>query len=146
MRIALESRMETQGSPLAKEVIGCAIEVHRGLGPGLLESTYSHCLAYELAARGIPFLREYQLPVRYKETSVGYGYRVDFVVGGELIVEVKSVDLLNATHQAQLLTYLKLSGIGHGLLINFNARLVRDGIKSLLLSRQRSHAPWEEPG
>ncbi len=134
--------MEPEASPLAHTVIGCAIEIHRELGPGLLESAYSHCLGYELGRRGIPFLREYHLPIRYKDTVIDGGYRVDFLVGDELLVEVKSVDALNAVHQAQVLTYLKLSGIQHGLLINFNARLVKDGIKSLLLRRATAEPSW----
>jgi GxxExxY protein len=143
MRLALGEDMETtQGSPLAREVIGCAIEVHRGLGPGLLESAYGHCLAYELTARGISFLREYELPVRYKGKAFGLGYRVDFMVGGELLVEIKSVEALNNVHHAQMLTYLKLSGIEHGLLINFNARVVKNGIKSLLLRPGQTTSPW----
>lgn len=127
--------MDPQASPLAAAVIGAAIEVHRELGPGLLESAYCQCLAHELGRRGIPFLREYRLPVRYKDELVDCGYRLDFVVGDNLLLEIKSVDALSAVHRAQVLTYLKLSGIEHGLLINFNARLVKDGIKSFLLRR-----------
>jgi len=134
--------MENEASPLAHAVIGCAIEVHRELGPGLLESAYSHCLAYELSRTGIPFLREYQLPIRYKDTLVDCGYRIDFLIGDSLLLEIKSVDALTTVHQAQVLTYLKLSGIQHGLLINFNARLVKDGIKSLLLRRAPTQATW----
>lgn len=137
--------MEPEASPLAHDVIGCAIEIHRELGPGLLESTYCHCLGYELLLRSIPFLREYQLPVRYKDTVIDCGYRVDFLIGDSLLVEVKSVDALNAVHQAQVLTYLKLSGVRHGLLINFNARLVKDGIKSLLLRPRALHPTWQPP-
>jgi GxxExxY protein len=132
--LAITDAMETlQGSAHARDVIACAIEVHKGLGPGLLESAYGHCLAYELTTRGISFLREYELPVRYKGKTFGLGYRVDFVVGNDLLVEIKSVDALNAIHHAQMLTYLKLADIEHGLLINFNARVVKNGIKSLLL-------------
>lgn len=134
--------MDNHASPLAHAVIGSAIEVHRELGPGLLESAYCHCMAHELTRRGIPFLREYPLPIRYKETTVSCGYRVDFVVGNSLLLEIKSVEALSGIHQAQVLTYLKLAGIEHGLLINFNARLVRDGIKSLLLTRTPIHSQW----
>ena len=137
--------MEPEASPLAHDVIGCAIEIHRELGPGLLESAYCHCLAYELSRRGISFLREYRLPIRYKDTVIDCGYRVDFLIGDSLLVEVKSVDALNGVHQAQVLTYLKLSGVRHGLLINFNARLVKDGIKSLLLRRVAPQPTWLGP-
>lgn len=134
--------MDQQASPLAHAVIGSAIEVHRELGPGLLESAYCQCLAHELSRRGIPFLREYPLPVRYKDELVDCGYRLDFLVGDSLLLEIKSVEALGAIHQAQVLTYLKLSGIEHGLLINFNARLVKDGIKSFLLRRSQASAGW----
>jgi len=137
--------MEPEASPLAHDVIGCAIEIHRELGPGLLESAYSHCMAYELSRRGISFLREYQLPIRYKDTVIDCGFRVDFLVGDGLLVEIKSVDALKPIHQAQVLTYLKLSGVQHGLLINFNARLVKDGIKSLLLRRVAPQPTWLRP-
>jgi GxxExxY protein len=134
--------MDDHASPVAHAVIGSAIEVHRELGPGLLESAYCHCLAHELTRRGIPFLREYPLPVRYKDAVVDCGYRLDFLVADSLLLEIKSVDALSGIHQAQILTYLKLSGIEHGLLINFNARLVRDGIKSLLLTRTQNNSQW----
>lgn len=134
--------MDGQASPLAHAVIGSAIEVHRELGPGLLESAYCQCLAHELSRRGIPFLREYPLPIRYKGELVDCGYRLDFVVGDSLLLEIKSVEALSAVHQAQILTYLKLSRIEHGLLINFNARLVKDGIKSFLLRRTQIASDW----
>jgi hypothetical protein len=138
--------MDIETSPLARAVIGSAIEVHRELGPGLLESAYSHCLAHEFLRRDIRFVRERPLPVKYKDTWVDCGYRLDFVVGDELLIEVKAVESLHAIHHAQVLTYLRLSGIGQGLLINFNTRLVKDGIKSLLLSRGRpSQAPEHSP-
>lgn len=113
----------------SKKVIGCAIEVHRELGPGLLESTYEHCLARELSLAGLPFRRQVPLPVHYKGAKLDCGYRIDFVIGGSLLVELKIVDQLNPVHQAQILTYLKLSGIRVGLLINFNVEVLRDGIK-----------------
>jgi GxxExxY protein len=135
--------MDTSASPAANRVIGAAIDVHRELGPGLLESAYCHCLAHELTLRGISFLREYSIPVHYRGSLVDCGFRIDFLIDDSLIVEVKSVDSLNAVHHAQLLTYLKLSGVEHGLLINFNARLVRDGIKSLLLRRSADRSQWK---
>ena len=138
--------MENAASPFAHAVIGCAIEVHWELGPGLLESAYGHCLAYELSRTGISFLREYQLPIRYKDTLVNCGYRIDFLIEDSLLLEIKSVDALTGIHQAQVLTYLKLSGIQHGLLINFNARLLKHGIKSLLLRRDPSRPRWVGQG
>jgi GxxExxY protein len=129
--------MDVETTPLAHSVIGAAIEVHRELGPGLLESAYSHCLAHELIRRGIPFLREYPLPIQYKDTAVDCGYRIDFMFPGELIIEIKSVEALHPIHQAQILTYLKLSAIPQGLMINFNVRAVKDGIKSFLLRPSR---------
>jgi len=119
--------------PLSNRVIGCALEVHRGLGPGLLESTYEQCLAHELSLADIPFKMQWPLPVKYKEVSLDCGYRIDFLVDGKLIVELKSVDQLLGIHEAQLLTYMKLAEVKIGLLMNFNAELLRDGIKRLVL-------------
>ena len=118
---------------LSKRVIGCAIEVHRELGPGLLESTYERCLAHELKALNIECLMQVGLPVKYKGLSLDCGYRVDIIVEGILIIELKSVDSLQQIHEAQLLTYMKLSHIRIGLLINFNARLLKNGIKRIVL-------------
>jgi GxxExxY protein len=118
---------------LSNRVIGCAIEVHKNLGPGLLESTYRRCLAYELSQAGIAFETESPLPVDYKGVKLDCGYRLDLVVDGKLIVELKSVDELLPVHKAQLLTYLKLSGIEVGLLINFNVRYLRNGIQRLVM-------------
>ena len=114
---------------LSNKVIGCAIEVHRNLGPGLLESTYEQCLAYELSLKNIKFKTQVSLPVIYKDIKLDCGYRVDLLVEDKLIIELKSVEELLKIHEAQLLTYLKLSGIKTGLLINFNIELLRDGIK-----------------
>src|SRR5207249_6552161 len=105
---------------LSRSVIGCAIEVHRNLGPGLLESTYRQCLACELSHAGIPFQMEVPLPVRYKDILLDCGYRIDLLVGGDLIVEIKCVETLLPIHQAQILTYMRLSKIPVGLIINFN--------------------------
>lgn len=135
--------MEIETSPIAHEVIGSAIEVHREIGPGLLESTYSHCLAHEFTRRGVEFLREYSLPVKYKDTNVDCGYRADFIVAGEILIEVKAVESLHPIHQAQMLTYLRLSRIEHGLLINFNVQLLKNGLKSMLLRPSRpAPIPW----
>ncbi len=118
---------------LSKQVIGLAIEVHRELGPGLLESTYEKCLAYELRAHNIECVTQLALPVKYKEINLDCGYRVDLMVKQCLIIELKSVNSLQPIHQAQLLTYMKLAHIKIGLLINFNTKLLKSGIKRLVL-------------
>ena len=118
---------------LGERVIGLAIEVHRRLGPGLLESAYEECLCYELKSADIPFARQVPLPVTYKGILLECSYRMDVVVAKELLVEVKAVDRLMPIHDAQLLTYLKLSGCKAGLLMNFNSVLLRDGLKRLVL-------------
>jgi len=119
--------------PLTGRVIGCAIEVHRCLGPGLLESTYEQCLARELDLQGIAFQLQLPLPVEYKGVRLDCGYRVDILVEEKLILELKAVDTLMGLHEAQLLTYMRLAGIGTGLLINFNVRVLKDGIKRFRL-------------
>ena len=118
---------------LSRRVIGCAIEVHRNLGPGLLESTYRQCLACELSHEKIQFQMEVPLPVRYKEMLLDCGYRIDLVVSGDLIVEIKSVETLLPIHQAQILTYMRLAKIPVGLLINFNLTKLQSGIKRFVL-------------
>ncbi len=118
---------------LSNKVIGCAIEVHRNLGPGLLESTYEQCLAHELKIEGMPFKLQYPLPVEYKGIKLDCGYRIDLLVANILIVELKSVENVLPIHQAQLLTYMKLSGIKIGLLMNFNVKYMKDGIKRMVL-------------
>jgi GxxExxY protein len=118
---------------LSNKVIGCAIEVHRELGPGLLESTYEQCLAYELGRARIPFQLQVALPVQYKETRLDCGYRIDLLVDGKLLVELKSVEQLLQLHAAQILTYMKLAKVKFGLLINFNVPLLKKGIKRFLL-------------
>ena len=118
---------------LSKKVIGCAIEVHRYLGPGLLESTYEQCLAHELRTANIPFQLQYPLPVEYKEINLDCGYRVDLLVDNSIIVELKSVDSLLPIHDAQLLTYMRLTQIKIGLIINFNVKLLKTGIKRMVL-------------
>ena len=116
-----------------KKVIGCAIEVHRVLGSGLLESTYQRCLSRELELSGIPHLNEASLPIDYKGIQLDCGYRVDLLVDKKLILELKSVKKLEAIHEAQLLTYLKLSKIKVGLLMNFNPSKLKEGIKRYVL-------------
>ena len=123
--------MEFDG--LSHRVIGCAIEVHRALGPGLLESAYEQCLAHELSRNGILFELQHPQPVEYKGLKLDCGYRIDLLVEGKLILELKSVSRLTGVHEAQLLTYMKLSGIKTGLLINFNVVKLKDGIKRFVL-------------
>ncbi len=120
-------------SELSNRVIGCAIEVHRNLGPGLLESTYERCLAQELKLNEIDFRLQHPLPVEYKGTRLDCGYRIDVLVEDEIIVELKSVERLLGIHEAQLLTYMKLAGIKQGFLINFNVRRLKYGLKSFVL-------------
>ena len=116
---------------LTGEIIGSAIEVHRQLGPGLLESTYEACLKYELNLKGLKVERQQSLPMVYKGVSLDCGYRLDLVVEEEVIVEVKSVQELAKVHEAQLLSYLRLRGGGRGLLINFNVKILKQGIRRL---------------
>jgi len=119
---------------LSNQVIGCALEVHRALGPGLLESTYEQCLARELSLRHIPFKTQWSLPVEYKGVCLDCGYRVDvFVDDNKLIVELKSVDQFLPIHEAQLLTCMKLAKIPTGLLVNFNVKLLKNGIRRFVL-------------
>lgn len=122
-----------QRSALAEKVIGCAIEVHRVLGPGLMESTYCRCLAHEMSVAQLSYEVEVALPIPYKTERIQAGYRADFLVNGELIVEVKSVDRLLPIHSAQVMTYLKLSRAQQALLFNFNVIRLKDGLKSFLL-------------
>jgi len=117
---------------LSREVIGAAIEVHRGLGPGLLESAYEVCLCHELASRSIAFQRQAPLPIHYKEVNLDCGYRIDVLVEDCLLIELKSVERFDPIHEAQVLTYLKLSNLWLGLLINFNVKMLSQGIKRLV--------------
>jgi GxxExxY protein len=119
---------EEQNDPRTSPIIGAAIEVHRQLGPGLLESAYEQCLCHELHLRGLPFKCQVDLPVSYKGVQLDCGYKIDLVVGDEVIVELKSVERILPVHEAQLLTYLKLAGKTVGLLINFNTPLLTRGI------------------
>jgi GxxExxY protein len=119
---------DRQQDPRTAAIIGAAIEVHRQLGPGLLESAYEQCLCHELHLRGLPFKCQVDLPVSYKGLQLDCGYKIDLVVGEEVIVELKSVEKILPVHEAQLLTYLKLAGKKVGLLINFNSSLLTQGI------------------
>jgi GxxExxY protein len=114
-------------------VIGCAIEVHRHLGPGLLESAYEQCLAHELQVADVPFRLQHPVSVEYKGVHLDCGYRIDVLVDGKIVVEIKSTDQLALIHEAQLLTYMKLAGVSIELLINFNVRVLKDGIKRMVL-------------
>ena len=118
---------------VSKKVIGCAIEVHRHLGPGLLESSYRKCLCHELELQGISFVAEAAMPIEYKGKPIDCGYRIDLFVDQKLIVELKSVKAVEPIHEAQLLTYMKLSGAPVGLLLNFNVLRLKDGIKRMVL-------------
>lgn len=118
---------------LTHEIVGAAIEVHRHLGPGLLESSYRECLCHELSLRGIKFRRECGLPLEYKGIKLDCGYRVDIVVQEQIAVELKSVQALMPVHEGQLLTYLRLGGWKVGLLINFNVPVLKDGIRRRVL-------------
>jgi GxxExxY protein len=118
---------------LTKEIIGAAIEVHRQLGPGLLESAYEACLCCELSALGIPFEAQIPLPIQYKNVRLECGYRIDICVKNTVVVELKSVDEISDLHRAQLLTYLKLSGKKIGLILNFNVPVLKDGIVRMVL-------------
>lgn len=117
---------------LTEAIIQAAIEVHRTLGPGLLESAYEACLAFELAQRGLKVERQKPLPVVYKDVRLDCGYRLDLLVEDKVIVEIKAVDQLLPVHEAQLLSYLRLSGCRVGLLINFNVKVLRSGIRRLV--------------
>lgn len=117
---------------LSNKVIGCALKVHKVLGPGLLESTYEQCLCYELSQAGLNFERQKELPVSYEGVMIDCGYRIDILVEDRLIIELKSVDELQRIHEAQLLTYMKLSAVSVGLLINFNSVMLRDGLRRLV--------------
>jgi GxxExxY protein len=124
-----------QFTELSHRVIGCAMEVHRQLGPGLLESTYERCLVHELLGRGIRAESQCPIPVVYKGLKLDCGYRADLLVEEELLLELKSVECLSPLHEAQLLTYLKLARIRHGFLINFNVPRLKDGLKSFVLDQ-----------
>ncbi len=115
------------------QVIGAAIDVHRALGPGLLESAYEACLAYELAQRGLNVEQQKPLPIIYKEVSLDTGYRLDLLVESNVIVELKAVDSLTPLHKAQMMSYLKLSGLKLGLLINFNVQVLKSGIQRIII-------------
>jgi GxxExxY protein len=118
---------------LTEVVIGCAIEVHRNLGPGLLESAYQECLFYELKTQGLFIEKEISLPITYKEIQIDHGYRIDLVIENRLAIELKTVEKFTDVHTAQILTYMRLGDYSTGLLINFNTKLLKNGIKRFLI-------------
>jgi GxxExxY protein len=118
---------------LTKLIIGLAIEVHQQLGPGLLESAYEECLCYELKQGGLAYVRQAPLPIVYKDVRLDCGYRLDLVVERQVIIEIKSVERLLPIHDAQVLTYLRLSGCRIGLIMNFNTAMLKDGLRRLVL-------------
>ena len=124
---------ENGKDPRTAPIIGAAIEVHRALGPGLLESAYEECLCHELYLRGLSFERQVALPVSYKGLQLDCGYKIDLIVEREVILELKALEAILPVHEAQLLTYLKLSGKYVGLLINFNTPVLTRGIKRFVL-------------
>lgn len=113
-------------------IIGCAIEVHKQLGPGLLKSAYENCLAYELRQRGLQVYQQVAMPIVYKEVKLDHGYRMDLLVAGSVVVEIKAVEFVSDVHEAQLLTYLKLGDYRLGLILNFNTQILKSGIKRLV--------------
>jgi GxxExxY protein len=125
--------MFTHVNVLTREIIGAAIEVHRHLGPGLLESAYQQCLAKELQLRGIPYQSEWPLPLEYKGLRLNCGYRIDILVNNAVVVEIKSVEAIAPVHEAQLMTYMRIGGWQVGLLINFNVLALKMGIRRKVL-------------
>lgn len=126
--------METyEHSELTRQIIGAAIEIHRHLGPGLLESTYESCLVYELEKLGLVVQRQVALPVVYKELQLPKAYRIDLLVNDQIVVELKAVDQILPVHEAQVLSYLKLSQLKVGLLLNFHVKMMKDGVRRFAL-------------
>lgn len=142
----MSTAVELYTTEMGRRVIQCAIEVHQTLGPGLLESVYDRCLAYEFGVNGLPFRQQVPTPIRYKGLDMGTGYRVDFVVGTELLVELKTVERLLPIHDAQVLTYLKLLGIRQAFVFNFNATRLMSGFRSLLNGNLRDDVPHTASG
>ncbi len=119
---------------IARQIVDSAFAVHSALGPGLLESVYEECLAFELKARGRAFARQIPIPIVYRDVRIDAGFRVDLMVDRLVIAEIKAVERILPVHEAQLLTYLKLTGCGVGLLINFNVPRIKDGIRRMVMS------------
>jgi GxxExxY protein len=125
--------ISTAHDPLTERVIGAAVEVHRQLGPGLLEAAYTGAMELELLARNISFVSELALPIHYKGTPLDVRLRIDLLIEGQLVVELKAIDMLHPVHTAQVLTYLRAGGFGRGLLINFNEGKLVNGLRRVLL-------------
>jgi len=117
---------------ISNVVIGCAIEVHKQLGPGLLESAYKECLAYELFQQGLQVSKEVPMPIVYKEVKLDHGYRMDLLANNKVVIEIKTVEFISDVHEAQLLTYLKLGNYKLGLLLNFHTTMLKNGIKRMV--------------
>ncbi len=122
-------KSEAELNEITRQIIGAAIEVHRALGPGLLESSYQACLAYELAQRGLSFRQQVELPLAYKEVKLDCGYRLDLLVEEAVVVELKAIEGLTSVHEAQVISYLKLGKYRVGLLINFNVKVLKNGVR-----------------
>ena len=117
---------------ISEAIIGCAIEVHKNLGPGLLESAYQECLAYELSLQGFLVNKEVPRPIVYKEVKLDHGYRIDLLVNNQVVIEIKSVEAITDVHEAQLLTYLKLGNYKLGLILNFHTAVLKNGIRRMV--------------
>jgi len=120
---------EMNKNKITETIIGCAIEVHKQLGPGLLESAYEECLCYELQERGLVVARQKPVPVFYKDIKLDCGYRMDLLVENQVVVELKTIEEINPVHEAQILTYMKFAEMKVGLLINFYVKMIKDGIR-----------------
>jgi GxxExxY protein len=138
-------KLHVDGDPLTHRIIGAAIEVHRLLGPGLLESTYEECLCLELSLAGIPFERQLRLPIVYKSVTLLRAYRLDLLINKAVIVEIKTIEKILPLHEAQLLTYLRLSGLERALLFNFNSVPLKAGIRRLNKTNPSPVSPVSEP-
>ena len=117
---------------ISNKILGCAIEVHKQLDPGLLESAYQECLFFELKEQGLKVRKEVPMPITYKDVKLDHGYRIDLLVEEKVVIEIKTVELLNDVHTAQVLTYLKLGGYKLGLLLNFHVSILKNGIKRII--------------
>jgi GxxExxY protein len=137
-----EGRKDGRFEDGTEAVIGALIEVHRALGPGLLESAYETCLCAELSDRGVPFLRQQPLPIEYKGVRIDCSYRLDLVVGDSILVELKAVERLLPIHEAQVVTYLRLARLPVGLLVNFNSIVLRDGLRRLTPHHPKKLPPF----
>ncbi len=130
---------------ITEGVIGAAIDVHKAIGPGLLESAYEECLCHELQLRNLPFQRQVPLAVKYKDVELDCGYRLDILVAEAIVIELKAIQRFEPIHEAQLLTYLKLGGWTIGLLINFNVPVLKSGIKRIVNNYKENSAPFAPP-